>query len=318
MITTRSIVSAFAASTILLFTSLAHAQRTFVASTGNDTNACTRTAPCRTLQVAVNAAPAGGEVVALDDVAYGPIVINKSMTISGPPGQYTGITVPSGVNGVSITGGTSVVLRGITIMGATGSLTGINITAAGATVTVENCRIQDMGNIGINFNPTTGLLFVRDTVVNTCANGGVLISGTSGAARAMLQKVTVDSCAFGIKSAVHGLATARDCSVSSTTNGFWADGTGATGSNGGRLTIIGGTATHNTVGLEQSGTHAANNDDATNQGAGVFTVLGHTYAFQNTTDVEIVGDFTTIRSDSTNYTEVATGLSNGTGYILHY
>lgn len=46
-------------------------QRTFVASDGNDANACSLIAPCRTFQAAVNLVDSAGEVVALDSGGFG-------------------------------------------------------------------------------------------------------------------------------------------------------------------------------------------------------------------------------------------------------
>jgi hypothetical protein len=47
------------------------AARTFVASTGSDSDPCSRVDPCRTFQAAVDATAAGGEVVALDSAGFG-------------------------------------------------------------------------------------------------------------------------------------------------------------------------------------------------------------------------------------------------------
>ena len=73
----------------MLFISLAlcsltqAAPRTFVSGLGSDANPCTRTAPCRTFQVAHNAVDANGEVLALDSAGYGTLTITKNVTISG-------------------------------------------------------------------------------------------------------------------------------------------------------------------------------------------------------------------------------------------
>jgi hypothetical protein len=87
----------------LLASASASAQvRTFVASTGVDSNPCSRIAPCRTFQAAVDAAAAGGEVIALDSAGFGSNVsITKPISIIGAPGVYAGITVFSAKVAVS-------------------------------------------------------------------------------------------------------------------------------------------------------------------------------------------------------------------------
>ena len=67
------------------WTAPAHARaRTFVASYGNDANPCTFGSPCKTFQVAVNTVDAGGEVTAIDSAGFGPLIIDKAVTITSP------------------------------------------------------------------------------------------------------------------------------------------------------------------------------------------------------------------------------------------
>lgn len=70
----------------LLSVSSASAQQpqTFVSSTGNDSNDCTLSAPCRMISAAVANTVPGGEVRVLDAVVdQGLITIDKSITIDG-------------------------------------------------------------------------------------------------------------------------------------------------------------------------------------------------------------------------------------------
>src|SRR5437867_994768 len=93
--------------------------RTFVASTGLDTNPCSRTSPCRSFAAALVETAPSGEIIVLDSAGYGPVTINQSVTIVSPPGVYAGITATSG-NGITISGTTQndvVVIRGLTING---------------------------------------------------------------------------------------------------------------------------------------------------------------------------------------------------------
>src|SRR5689334_19511287 len=116
---------------------LAASQRTFVASTGVDTHPCTLAQPCRTFGAALAQTSAHGEIIVIDSAGYGPVTINKSVSIVAPPGIYAGLTVFSG-DGITVNAGASdtVVLRGLTINGQGGN-EGVVITHAG-TVQVED------------------------------------------------------------------------------------------------------------------------------------------------------------------------------------
>src|ERR1700735_1497257 len=74
--------------------------RSFVSSSGVDTNACTITAPCATFAEAYTKIAANGIVAALDPGKYGPITIAGPVTINGngwaaiaAPAQGAGITI---------------------------------------------------------------------------------------------------------------------------------------------------------------------------------------------------------------------------------
>src|SRR3982750_4378097 len=81
----------------------AASNRTFVASTGLDTNPCSRTAPCRSFGSAVALTSSGGTVLVLDSAGYGPVTIAQSVAIIAPPGVYAGVTATGG-NAIIISG----------------------------------------------------------------------------------------------------------------------------------------------------------------------------------------------------------------------
>lgn len=87
-------------------------QRTFVASTGNDSDPCTITQPCRGFAAAIVAVQVGGEVTALDSAGYGAFSIAKSVSVIAAPGVCAGVTVFA-ADGIAIAGGAAdnVVLR---------------------------------------------------------------------------------------------------------------------------------------------------------------------------------------------------------------
>jgi hypothetical protein len=123
----------------------ATAQRTFVASYGNDANPCLLTLPCRTLAAAVAQTIAGGEVVVLDSAGYGTVTITQSVSLVSPPGVYAGITVATGTTGVAVDGpGINVSLHGLSINGSAANGAGIRMIN-GSSLTVDNCTISNLG-----------------------------------------------------------------------------------------------------------------------------------------------------------------------------
>ena len=161
----------------------ATAPRTFVASYGNDANACSVTAPCRGFAMAVSQTNTRGEVIVLDSAGYGAVTIGKSVSIIAPRGVYAGISVSSG-NGVTINApGVTVVLRGLTI-NFPGGIHFNNQGIAfyqGASLLVEDCDISNLV-YGIKATAPGGNVAVRNTVLrdNTLygfsAEGSVLAS----------------------------------------------------------------------------------------------------------------------------------------------
>src|SRR5215472_15344768 len=91
--------------------------RVFVASYGNDANPCSFGSPCRNFQQAVNVVDPGGEVTAIDSAGFGPININKAITITSPDGVEAGIVGVLGVYDIAINAGPNdaIVLRGLTL-----------------------------------------------------------------------------------------------------------------------------------------------------------------------------------------------------------
>ena len=109
--------AAFAIAAIALADASA-GQRTFVASYGMDVDAsveCVIAYPCRTFATALTKTTAGGEIIALDAADYGPVVIDRDVSILANPGVHAEIGAPPGYHGVNIQGDYNVVLRGLHI-----------------------------------------------------------------------------------------------------------------------------------------------------------------------------------------------------------
>ena len=149
----------------------ATAQRTFVASTGNDATACSLAQPCRAFARAITQTNAGGEVIVLDSAGYGPVTITKSISLIAPAGIYAGITVFSG-DGITINApGATVVLRGLSINGQGGS-NGVNVLGA-ARVRIESCVISGMNIDGVMHSAAGAELIVLDTIVRDNFGSGI-------------------------------------------------------------------------------------------------------------------------------------------------
>jgi len=163
------------------FTAPAHARaRVFVASYGNDNNPCTFGSPCKTFQNAVNVVDPGGEVTAIDSAGFGPIIINKSVTITSPDGVEAGIVPVAGGDAIDVNAGLTdaVVLRGLTLNGSGIAYNGI-VFNSGANLTVANCVAQnfvyagnDQTGNGILIQPTSNMVMDFTITNTTTSNNG--------------------------------------------------------------------------------------------------------------------------------------------------
>lgn len=160
-----------------------------MAGTGNDANAvtnCQCTAPCSTFAVALTKSNAGGEINVADPSQFGPMTIDKSVTIDAGS-VFAGVQVTGGNNGVTINAplNSVVVLRGLTFNGlfntGTAGLHGVKFNI-GTSLYVENCVIENFGGIALSFDPpgmNFQFLFVNDTVIRNNQSGGILVAGDS-------------------------------------------------------------------------------------------------------------------------------------------
>jgi parallel beta-helix repeat protein len=149
------------------------AQRTFVASYGNDANPCSIAAPCRGFTRAIKQSSASGEVIVLDSAGYGVVTITKAVSIIAPAGIYAGISVFSG-DGVTVNApGAVVVLRGLSINGQGGTF-GIHLLDA-ARVRIESCVISNMSGSGIHLVSSGTETIVLDTIVRDNGFGIVVL-----------------------------------------------------------------------------------------------------------------------------------------------
>ena len=157
----------FAAFAIFACSAAAEAQYiTYVATNGNDANACTViTAPCKTLQRAVTATSANGTVRVLTPLTSS-VFINKSITIEG--------VRPTIVGQITIGSATAIVtLRGLALNGVGGYANGIRIDSA-ATVHIEDCTVERYTGSGVKLSASTATeLFVSNTVARDNVGSGL-------------------------------------------------------------------------------------------------------------------------------------------------
>jgi hypothetical protein len=183
--------------------------RVFVSKAGADVGACSFSAPCQSLDYALNGVEPGGEITILDSAGYSPITITKGVTITAPPGVEPGIAAPAGGTAITITAGPQdvVSLRGLTLEGAGVAYNGI-VFNSGASLTVTDCVVKDFvynnsgdtGN-GIRIQPSSSVNFViTNTTATHNGNVGISYEPTSGSfnANGVIDHVVADSNFHGI------------------------------------------------------------------------------------------------------------------------
>jgi hypothetical protein len=143
----------------------------YVSITGDNANACTLAAPCRTLQHGINATPVGGELRILDSgVAANNATVSKSITISGNDNTiFLGSAIAIDDTAAVVT------LRGLTLNGQGAVDNGISIVAA-AAVHIERCVIHNFTLRGIYATAEGARVFVADSISRDNGNAGLHIA----------------------------------------------------------------------------------------------------------------------------------------------
>jgi hypothetical protein len=216
--------------------------RTYVSGLGSDNSPCTAAYPCATFKAALALTTAGGEIFVLNSADYGPVTINKAVTITSE-GAAAGILASSGA-GITISAGANdiVNLRGLTIDGANSGTVGIQFVS-GKSLTIQKSFVRNFTNSGISFAPgASATLFVSETLVTNNTNNGIVVASGSGAVKAALSRVNASGNGVGILATGSGVSLAVADAVTSN-NGY---GIGASSS---AVTIRNLTASSNSVGI---------------------------------------------------------------------
>ena len=191
----------------------AQAARTFVSGVGSDLNPCSRTAPCSTFVVAMSKTAAGGEIDCLDSGGFGTVTIDKSLTIdcTGVGGSILSV---GGTTAVTVNTGPSdrVILRNLNFTGAGSGGIAIRFLA-GLHLVVENVRIANYTNAGIEVNKSTsGNIYVRDAVISNVPTG-IRLSTTTGAITAQIDNTRIDNVTNGLDVTSTGVVASISNSV---------------------------------------------------------------------------------------------------------
>jgi hypothetical protein len=132
----------------------AQAQRTFVAGPGIglDTNNtvgqgyCSFSNPCRNFSVAFGVTNTGGEIIALSPgVGYGGMSINRSITVSGLPGQVAFVAIGAGTTGFVVAPGATdlVVVQNISFNGS-GAANSTGLSHTSGKLVVKHCVFSQL------------------------------------------------------------------------------------------------------------------------------------------------------------------------------
>ena len=156
---------------------------TFVSGVGDDTNPCSRTAPCKTFAGAISQTGPGGEIDCIDLGGFGTVTITKAITIDCQGAM--GYILASATNGINVSAAATdlVILRNLGINGAgtTPGIRGINIVSASA-VTIENVKVFNFSQQAIADTRTTpGTLTIINTDTHTNLGAGLGTAPSGGA-----------------------------------------------------------------------------------------------------------------------------------------
>jgi hypothetical protein len=283
------------------------ATRAFVSGKGIDNGDCPLAAPCRTFAYAITQTNAHGEIAVLDTADYGPVTINKSISIVNPGGIEAAASALVGGTAVTINAGTSdvVALRGLTIEGAGSGQNGI-VLNSGGNLEIESCFVRGFTGDGIDLGPTGTTVFrIANTVVSDNGGNGILIvpQGTGTAQGVIDNAVAHNNGSNGIVAS--GSATTGAVITATITNSIVSGHAGGVG-----IYSLSGTASvavmahrtsasQNLVGFGQSGSGGLlqlAKSRSTANGTGVVVNGGTIYSFG---DNDIIGNTTNVSGSLT-------------------
>jgi hypothetical protein len=170
---TLSFIAAILVAAILqLGSTQAQLMRTYVSGTGNDSNPCTFTSPCRTLQAALGLTRPGDEIRSLHSADYHYVAINQAVMLLGAHGA-TGVLAAK-VSGAALNAGANdlVTLKGLEITGAGSGADGIQFNSG----TVSNSAIA-YNATGVQAQGSNAVLQLAGSRVTGNGSGWIATKG---------------------------------------------------------------------------------------------------------------------------------------------
>jgi hypothetical protein len=210
---------------------------TYVSASGSDANNCiATTTACRTLQVAHDAAFAGGKVIVLDSGQFNRVIITKSIAIAatGAHGSLfsttlTKITINAGPDDV-------IDIDGLALGGSapTGTNSGIQFNS-GARLHVRNCAIRNNGTAGIYVRGGgTKRVFISDCTIANNFHGVFVKPAGAGGSRVLLDRVRIEG------NSGHGIRAVGSKAIVRVSNSTIANNNrGFSTANGGKIVSFG-------------------------------------------------------------------------------
>jgi len=221
----------------------ATASRTFVSTTGNDSNTsanCSALANCRSFGAAISVTSPGGEVVVLSSGGYGPATISQPIVMTALGIDAAISVTTSGQDALTINAGTgNVTLRGLNLHGETTGANGVNVVSV-AFLRLYDMLIENFSNTGVNVGVASNVS-IYDSEINDNMAGLEL---TNASAIAYVENTSFDHNTYGVE-IVAGMATVANSDAHySNAAGFIA--------NGGTLTLYNDRSIFNTTGMATS------------------------------------------------------------------
>jgi hypothetical protein len=230
---------------VLSVSAQAGATRTFVSTTGNDSNTssnCGSVTPCRTFTAALTVTNSGGEIVVLTCGGYGPAMITQSVVITAIGVDASITQATSGQNALTVNTSGNVTITGLGLHGQGMGNDGILVNAVGV-LNLHNIVAEGFVNDGVEFNTASGggKLLIYDSTFNDNGNDGIQLIGASSIPTAYVHSSSFDNNLVGASS--HGgQMTIADSSASNNEVGFLSVV-------GGSLVLLHDSASFNTSGL---------------------------------------------------------------------
>jgi hypothetical protein len=173
--------------------------QTWVSNTGNDVNACTISAPCKTFQRAVNVTPAGGQVGVLNAGDYGPVTITQSIRIDGG-GFAANYSTSGNPFTINTPAGSLVEIRHLSIHG-NGNVANMIYSENAGSLDIDDVQLSGFYSTGVEVVPTgVADVVIKDTSIENCSSGeGIFLEGASpNTLTAKIINTHVRYCGFGM------------------------------------------------------------------------------------------------------------------------